>query len=362
MMLRKLSFMITFDNKKPVDSRERFLATINYEVTDQPASWLGLPVPSAMKGLFSYFNVNNIEELKYKINDDIWPVEVPFDMPPANHIACAFNFAKTHPDGSQDERTLTAPGFFEDYSNPADVDKYNWPDPAKHISKGTALRRAKAIPKDKIRIGILWSAHFQDACAAFGMENALVTMMLNPEMFRAVIDKITEFYLKANEIFFETTKGYLDAVLIGNDFGSQNAMMVSPESLHEFVFGGTKKLIAQAKSYGLKVVHHSCGSIFPIIGDLFKLGADIIHPIQALAADMGAEKLKKTFARYGAFCGGIDAQNLLVNGSPDEVKKEVERLLGIFPTGLIFSPSHEAILPDIPPANIEAIFSTLKRR
>jgi uroporphyrinogen decarboxylase len=32
----------------------------------------------------------------------------------------------------------------------------------------------------------------------------------------------------------------------------------------------------------------------------------------------------------------------------------------IFPTGLILSPSHEAILPDIPPANIEAIFDTIK--
>ncbi len=27
-----------------MDSRERFYATINYEKTDRPASWLGLPV------------------------------------------------------------------------------------------------------------------------------------------------------------------------------------------------------------------------------------------------------------------------------------------------------------------------------
>jgi uroporphyrinogen decarboxylase len=35
----------------------------------------------------------------------------------------------------------------------------------------------------------------------------------------------------------------------------------------------------------------------------------------------------------------------------------------IFPTGLIISPSHEAILPDIPPENIAALFGTaqLKR-
>jgi len=65
---------------------------------------------------------------------------------------------------------------------------------------------------------ILWSAHFQDACEAFGREQALMVILFNPEMFRAVIERITVFYLKANELFYESTKGMLDAVLIGNDF------------------------------------------------------------------------------------------------------------------------------------------------
>jgi len=34
----------------------------------------------------------------------------------------------------------------------------------------------------------------------------------------------------------------------------------------------------------------------------------------------------------------------------------VRELKALFPTGLVFSPSHEAILKDIPPANIEALF------
>ena len=31
-------------------------------------------------------------------------------------------------------------------------------------------------------------------------------------------------------------------------------------------------------------------------------------------------------------------------------------LRDIFPTGLIISPSHEAIMPDVPPENIRALF------
>ena len=130
--------------------------------------------------------------------------------------------------------------------------------------------------------------------------------------------------------------------------------------MRQFVFPGTKKLVEQAKSYGLVVVHHSCGSIYPIIGDLFDLGVDVIHPIQALATDMEPEKLKAEFGNRGSFFGGVDAQYLLVNGSPDEVAKKTRELKALFPTGLIISPSHEAILPDIQPANVEAIFQAVK--
>ena len=62
-----------------------------------------------------------------------------------------------------------------------------------------------------------------------------------------------------------------------------------------------------------------------------------------------------------SFCGGVDTQDLLVNGTPDQVRAKVEELRAIFPTGLIISPSHEAILPDVPPANIHALFEAVNR-
>jgi uroporphyrinogen decarboxylase len=345
-----------------MNHKDRFLATISHEPVDRPASWLGLPVPAAEQSLFSHFGVKSVDELKTLIDDDIYPIEVPYNYPPSNHIACAFKFAKVNHDDKPDERTLTAPGFFEDYSDPADVDKFDWPDPEKYLDRDEAARRAKAVDDRYARMGVLWSAHFQDACSAFGMENALVNLMMNPDMFKAVIDKITDFYLKANELFFEATKGYIDVVLIGNDFGSQTGLMVDPESLREYVFPGTKLLIDQAKSYGLKVMHHSCGSIFPIIDDLVDLGVDVIHPIQALASDMDAPNLKNHFDGKVAFCGGVDAQYTLVKGSPNDVKGKVEVLKELFPTGLIISPSHEAVLPDIPPANIEALFKAVNNQ
>ncbi len=345
---------------RQLNHKDRFLATIHHQPVDRPASWLGLPVPAAEPELNKHFGVNSVDALKKIIDDDIFPIEVPYNYPPSNHIACAFDFAKKKHDDSPDDRTLTAPGFFEDYDDPKDVDKFNWPDPAKYLDREESRRRTKAIDDKYVRMGILWSAHFQDACSAFGMEHALMVMLTSPEMFKAVIDRITAFYLKANEIFYEATKGYLDAVLIGNDFGSQTGLMLQPETIRELVWPGTKQLIDQAKSYGLTVMHHSCGSVFPLISDLIELGADIIHPIQALAKDMDASNLHKNFDGKVAFCGGVDAQYLLVNGNPMEVYKKVQELKTLFPTGLIISPSHEAILPDISPANIEALFKAVK--
>lgn len=341
-----------------MDHIERFNATIERRTVDRPASWLGIPDSTALPGLYNYFHVNNYNELKAKINDDIYPVEMPYHSPVGNAIYAALSFAKKIP-GKIDARTLTAPGFFEDYYDPVDVAKFNWPDPSKYIDRSLCRKVVQDVPAGYAVLGVLWSCHFQDACAAFGMETALTRMLTDPEMFRAVIDRITAFYLKANEIFYESTIGKVHGILIGNDFGSQTGLMLEPGLLREFVFKGTRQLISQAKSYGLKVFHHSCGSIFDIIPDLIDAGSDVIHPIQALAANMEPDRLKKHFGNSVSFCGGVDAQHLLVNGNPEQVKEKISHLKHLFPTGLIISPSHEAILPDTNPANIEALFKSI---
>lgn len=338
-----------------MNSIERFMNTIERKPVDRPACWLGMPDIKAQPALMEYFGVDSLHELKLSIGDDVYTVEVPYHSPTASAIHAAFDW---YQDGNVDaeDRTLTAPGFFHDYEEPEDVDLFDWPDPAKYIDVEECKRRVDMAPDDKVVLGMLWSAHFQDTCAAFGMETALMNMLACPEIVEAVNEKIMDFYLKANEIFFEATKGKLHAVLIGNDVGSQRGLMLSPELIRQFVIPGCKRLVEQAHSYGLKVIYHSCGSITEIIPDLFEAGVDAIHPIQALAQGMDAESIKENFGDMGAFCGGVDTQDLLVNGTKEEVGKRVEELRELFPTGLIISPSHEAILPDISPENVKALF------
>lgn len=343
-----------------MNSRERFFATIERRPVDRPAAWLGMPDVHAQPGLFACYGVSTLHDLKLAVGDDFYAVEIPYHSPNSDAIYAAFDW---YLDGKTDAecRTLTADGCFKDAETPEDLDFFQWPDPALYIDADECRRRVEEAPADKACLGVIWCAHFQDACASFGMETALVNMIANPGLYEAVDRKILDFYLKANEIFFEATKGRLDAVLIGNDMGSQRGLMLSPDMVRRFILPGCRELVAQAHRYGLKVIYHSCGAISDVIPDLIEAGVDVIHPIQALAAGMDAASLRSRFGDRVSFCGGVDTQRLLVEGSEEDVRAKVRELKRLFPTGLVISPSHEAILPDVPPRNIRALFDEAQR-
>jgi len=161
--------------------KERFHATVERKPVDRPASWLGLPVPDSLPGLYDRFDVSSISELRNAVNDDVFPVEMPCNFPGSDAIYSALKFAKP---GKNRERTLTAPGFFEYYEDPSKINDFDWPDPKKYIFPEECLAAAEAAAAeaadDRAVMGILWSAHFQDACSAFGMEASLMKMIEEP--------------------------------------------------------------------------------------------------------------------------------------------------------------------------------------
>ena len=88
---------------------------------------------------------------------------------------------------------------------------------------------------------------------------------------------------------------------------------------------------------------------------LIDAGVDALHPLQAGAKGMDAERLARDFGKYLTFVGAVDTQELLVHATPDEIKDEVRRLRGVLGPHLIVSPSHEAILPNVPLENVVAM-------
>lgn len=346
-----------------MNSKERFYATIERKPVDRPACWMGMPTPTAIPGLCEFYGVNTFNELKVACGDDFYAVEVPYKSPTCSALYAAFDWYMNGSNVDTEHRTLTADGCFAECEDIEDVEAVNfpWPDPELYIDPEECRRLVDEAPEDKVVIGMVWACHFQDVCAAFGMQTCLMNMVAEPEMVHAVDDKIVAFYEKALKIFLEATKGKVQAILIGDDMGSQRGLMISPALVEEFVIPGAKKLIDIAHSYGVKVIYHSCGSIVDAIPLLIEAGVDAIHPIQALAAGMQPENLKAKFEGQVSFCGGVDTQDLLVNGTPEMVMDKVKELRSYFPTGLIVSPSHEAIQSDVPPQNIKALFDEAQK-
>jgi len=187
------------------------------------------------------------------------------------------------------------------------------------------------------------------------MQNYFLKMLDEPEIVHAVTRKVCEFYLEANKRFFIQAGDLVDGFFFGNDFGTQETLIIAPDQFNEFIMPWFKKFTAQGHEYDYQVVLHSCGAIYHVIDQIIDAGVDCIHPIQAKADKMDANTLAASFKGRVTFMGGVDAQHLMTGGKPDEIKAEVRRIKSLLGPGLIVSPSHEAILPNVPPENVAAL-------
>jgi uroporphyrinogen decarboxylase len=131
----------------------------------------------------------------------------------------------------------------------------------------------------------------------------------------------------------------------------------------EFIKPREKKLFEfiKRKAPGVKILFHSCGSVYDIIPDLIEIGVDILNPVQVTAASMDSARLKREFGSEITFWGGgIDTQQVLPHGTPQEVRDEVKRRIDDFAPGggFVFATVHN-IQEDVPVANVIALWETL---
>jgi uroporphyrinogen decarboxylase len=331
-----------------ISRRETIRAIVGRRPAPRCGFWLGNPHPDTWPLLHAYFGTKSEAELRRKLGDDyawISPQLFESTFRPLAHQGFLAIW-KTR-------KTLGEAGPLAGAERPEDVEAIDWPDPAELELSDTleALREAG----DVYRASGFWCPFFHDVSDLFGMENYLVKMVTRPEIVRAATERVCDFYLKANERFYDRAGTLVDGFFFGNDFGSQLDLMLSPAHFDEFVLPCLKRLVDQAKGRGYQVLLHSCGSIRRVIGRLIEAGVDGLHPLQALARGMDAETLAREFKGRIAFLGGIDTQELLVHGTPAEVRAEVRRVKSLLGPHLVVSPSHEALLPNISPANVAAL-------
>ncbi len=331
-----------------MNSRERICAIIAGEPADRCGLWLGNPHHDSWPALHRYFGTSDEEQLRRKLGDDVrW--------------ICPQFFAGAYVDPSgrgmfdslASKKRHGQAGPLADCEDVREVEAFPWPNPD-YLSFDLCLETLRAAG-DVYRASGFWTCFYHDVMDLFGMEDYMVKMYTHPDVVQAVTDRVCGFYHEANERFFAAAGKEVDGFFFGNDFGTQLDLICGPEQFDQFIMPWFKRFTEQAHAHGYHAILHSCGAIHKVINRLIDAGVDCLHPLQAQAANMDAETLARDFGGRIAFMGGIDTQYLLVHGSPDEVKSEVRRVEKLLGPRLIVSPSHEALLPNVPPANLEAM-------
>jgi uroporphyrinogen decarboxylase len=152
-----------------------------------------------------------------------------------------------------------------------------------------------------------------------GQEQWLMDYVLNQDFVETMLDKMLDITIRINENCLRAAGKYIDILRLGGeDMGTQQNLIISPEMLRKIWFPRLKKLVQRTKEvfheYNPrgKIMLHSCGAIYPIIEDLIDCGIDILGPLQPKAKGMDSKRLKAEFGdRLVAFHGGICIQEVL---------------------------------------------------
>jgi len=194
-----------------------------------------------------------------------------------------------------------------------------------------------------------------------GMENTFLDLVLHTDIFRFIVGRITAFYREYLTRILEAAKGKIDIFMTGDDFGSQNSLLCSRETWKELLEPGFRDYLALIRQAGVLSMHHSCGAVEPLIGDMVDCGLDILQSIQPEAAGMDPRALKRKYGSRISFNGSLSIQKTLPFGTPEEVRREVMDRVEAFGKdgGFIIGTAHN-IQPDVPTENVLALIDAYK--
>lgn len=243
----------------------------------------------------------------------------------------------------------------------AEVERYPWP---KIEEWDVSINPAEYQKYAHLcMIGGAWAPFFHDASELVGTEEFFLNLHSAPAVMEAIIEHCFQFYYELTERMFVQNPGKLDIFFMGNDFGTQRTLIISPQMFRNHFKPRLKKLFDLGHKYGLYTALHSCGSVRAIIPDLIEIGLDCLNPIQVSAGGMDPVELKREFGKDLVFFGGIDFNETIMRGSEEQVRKETRRIIEILGADnrYIVAPSHDHCIEGTPPKNIIALFDEARR-
>lgn len=206
-----------------------------------------------------------------------------------------------------------------------DLASFDWPDPLA-APRWERVADNAALHPERFRVAVVGDL-WERANFLCGLATLLLSLRERPMFVHQLLERIMEYDLATlDRLAHAEGPGFSrpDALFLSDDYGLQRSLMMSPQDWRHFIKPHLMTLVGAAHRHGCLVMLHSCGCVAEIIPDLVAIGLDILHPVQPEAMDLGC--LKREYGRDLTFCGGLNTQQLLPGGTPEEIRQEVNRL------------------------------------
>ncbi len=243
----------------------------------------------------------------------------------------------------------------------SEISVYEFPFPEIEMAKTNRDELGIKISQIKCKgypaIGHIGSVCFEALCSLLGMEEVFVALFDKYDIIDEICEEITNIKL---DMAMKFVKNGITIIHMGDDFGSQKGLLMSPDIWRRLFKPKIEKIISSIKSYDKEclVFFHSDGDISEIIDDFIEIGIDFLNPIQPECMDI--REVSKRYGEKIAFWGGVGTQDTFYRDKDfifETVKSTIE-ILGK-ENRFIISPTH-MIQGDVPIENIDYFFEAVK--
>lgn len=199
-----------------------------------------------------------------------------------------------------------------------------------------------------------WISLFETMHALRRFDDVLMDLASDSSEIHELADRITAYRLA--EIRYFLARG-VDAIQFGDDFGTQEGLLISPRIFRRFFLPRYRRLIEPILAAGKKAFFHTCGCDRAILDDLASLGIHAIWP-QLNAYNSGEIAAWSRSARVAAAIHP-DRGSLMIEGTPEAVRRAVLSLAEEFRTAGGGSWFYVETDAGFPFANVEALIETI---
>ncbi|MFA6471149.1 MAG: uroporphyrinogen decarboxylase family protein [Candidatus Latescibacterota bacterium] len=231
---------------------------------------------------------------------------------------------------------------------------------AEHLHRNTDLAVILAMPGAALgNVAAIPAPWIESPNGIRDTEEWYISHALRRDYVYEVYDRQTDISMNNLKKVYEAVGNNIEILyLSGSDFGTQRGPLFSPEMFRDLYKPFFKRMCGWIHANtAWKVMIHSCGGNRPLMEDIIDAGIDIFNPVQCSAEGMEPNALKRDFGNRITFWGGgVDTQQTLPFGTPEEVYTEVRERIRIFNRGggFVFNTIHN-IQTNTPTENILAM-------